>query len=33
MVRYYNDSTTYRLREKRKIAACCKNVSGYDRTF
>ena len=32
MVRYYNDSTTYRLREKRKIAAwlkCVANGEGY----
>ena len=27
MVRYYNDSTTYRLREKRKIAAWLKRVA------
>ena len=27
MVRYYNDSTTYRLREKRKIAAWLKGVA------
>ena len=27
MVRYYNDSTTYRLREKRKIAAWLKSVA------
>lgn len=32
MVRYYNDSTTYRLREKRKIAAwlkCVADEEGY----
>ena len=32
MVRYYNDSTTYRLREKRKIAAwlkCVADGEGY----
>ena len=27
MVRYYNDSTTYRLREKRKVAAWLKRVA------
>lgn len=27
MVRYYNDSTTYRLREKRKVAAWLKSVA------
>ena len=30
MVRYYNDSTTYRLREKRKIAAWLKCVAGEE---
>ena len=30
MVRYYNDSTTYRLREKRKIAAWLKRVAGEE---
>ena len=30
MVRYYNDSTTYRLREKRKVAAWLKMVAAQE---
>ena len=30
MIRYYNDSTTYRLREKRRVAAWLKTVAEAD---